>query len=173
MILAWRDKNSIETLTWWANGGLTTLRSYWHGDESWLLKMFWESFFASQAKKYHAEACDLIPRAHWEFFENCIDWYETDEYIFVHGQVNPELDLEQQSPHVLHWRRFHSALKPHKSGKKVICAHTAQADGLPVDIGHAICIDTYLYGGQWLTCLDVQGGKYYQANYLGETRMLE
>jgi serine/threonine protein phosphatase 1 len=142
MILAWRDGNNTEALNWWANGGLATLRSYCHGGESWLLKMFWKSFLASQAKKYHNAACDLIPPAHWEFFENCIDWYETDEHIFVHGLVNPDLDLAQQSPHVLHWARFHRAIRPHKSGKKIICAHTAQANGLPVDIGHAVCIDT-------------------------------
>ncbi|MBW2466217.1 MAG: serine/threonine protein phosphatase [Deltaproteobacteria bacterium] len=173
MILAWRDKNNNETLNWWANGGLNTLKSYCHGDERWLLKMFWESFLASQTKEFHAAACELIPRPHWEFFEKCIDWFETDEHIFVHGLVNPALDLVRQPPHVLRWARFHREIRPHKSGKKVICAHTAQANGLPADIGHAVCIDTYLYGGQWLTCLDVYNSKYYQANYLGEIRIIE
>lgn len=80
----------------------------------------------------------LIPQAHWNFFENCIDWYETDEFIFVHGQVNPDLGLTEQSPHELHWARFHKSQKPHKSGKTVICAHTPQANGQPTDIGHAV-----------------------------------
>lgn len=173
MVLEWRQKNYDMTLTWWANGGLATLRSYCQGDESWLIKMFWKSFIPSQAWDYRAAASELIPQAHWDFFENCIDWYETDDYIFVHGQLDPDLGLAEQSPFELHWARFRKSQRPHKSGKKVICAHTPQVSGQPTDIGHAVCIDTYLYGGQWLTCLDVRSSKYYQANYLGEVRILE
>jgi len=173
MVLEWREKNYTVTLTWWANGGLSTLRSYCQGDERWLVEMFWKSFITTQAWEYHAAACDLIPQAHWDFFENCIDWYETEDYIFVHGQLDPDLGVAEQSPQELHWARFRKSQKAHKSGKKVICAHTPQIYGLPTDIGHAVCIDTYLYGGQWLTCLDVRGGKYYQANYLGEIRIIE
>jgi serine/threonine protein phosphatase 1 len=173
MALEWRDKNGTAALTWWANGGLPTLRSYCQGDERWLIEMFWKSFSSTLTGEFHAAACALIPQTHWDFLENCIDWYETDDYIFVHGQLDPDLGLAEQSPHELHWARFHISQKPHRSGKKVICAHTPQVSGLPTDIGHAVCIDTYLYGGQWLTCLDVRAGKYYQANYLGETRILE
>jgi serine/threonine protein phosphatase 1 len=173
MVLKWRNKNHEATLTWWANGGLATLRSYCRGDETWLLEMFRKSFFSRETDDYHAAACGMIPEAHWNFFKNCLDWYETEAHIFVHGQVNPLLEMVEQSPHVLHWVRFHATAKPHKSGKKVICANTPQYDGLPIDIGYAACIDTYLYGGQWLTCLDVRSGRYYQANYLGDTRIIE
>lgn len=173
MILKWRNQEHGATLTWWANGGLATLRSYCEGEERWLLEMFKESFLSPERGKDHPAACDLIPQDHWDFFENCIDWFETGENIFVHGQVNPLLEMEEQSPHMLHWTRFHAADKPHRSGKKVICGHTPQYDGRPTDIGHAVCIDTYLYGGQWLTCLDIQSGRYYQANYLGDIRKFE
>ena len=173
MVLEWRKNNYTATLTWWANGGLSTLRSYCQGDERWLIDMFWKSFSTTRTGEFHAAACALIPQVHWDFFENCIDWYEIDDYIFVHGQLDPDLELAEQSPHEVRWARFHISQKPHRSGKKVICAHTPQVSGLPTDIGHAVCIDTYLYGGQWLTCLDVRCGKYYQANYLGKTRMLE
>ena len=173
MVLEWRGKNYTATLNWWANGGLSTLRSYCQGNERWLIEMFWKSFITTKAWEYHAAACELIPQAHWNFFENCIDWYETDDYIFVHGQLDPDLGLAEQSSQELHWARFRKSQKPHKSGKKVICAHTPQVYGLPTDIGHAVCIDTYLYGGQWLTCMDVRSSKYYQANALGEVRIIE
>ena len=172
MVLEWREKNHTATLTWWANGGLATLRSYCQGNDRWLIEMFWKSFITTQAWESHAAACELIPQSHWEFFENCIDWYETKDWIFVHGQLDPDLELAQQSPHKMHWARFHKLQRPHKSGKKVICAHTPQVNGLPADIGHTVCIDTYLYGGQWLTCLDVRSSKYYQANPLGKTRII-
>jgi serine/threonine protein phosphatase 1 len=172
MILEWRNKNHTATLTWWANGGLATLRSYCRGNERWLIEMFWKSFTFPHASEYHDAACELIPQEHWDFFENCLDWYETDDYIFVHGQLDPDLGLAEQSPQELHWARFYSLEKPHKSGKKVICGHTPQYNGRPADIEHAVCIDTYLYGGQWLTCFDVLNFKYYQANYLGQIRII-
>jgi serine/threonine protein phosphatase 1 len=173
MILDWRNKGYDAALTWWANGGLATLRSYCQSDEKWLLEMFWKSYSSPETEDYHAAACALIPGEHWAFFENCFDWYETEKHIFVHGQVNPLLAMEEQSPHVLHWARFHTTARPHKSGKKVICAHTPQFDGRPKDSGHATCIDTYLYGGQWLTCLDIGSNRFYQANYLGEIRVID
>ena len=40
----------------------------------------------------------------------------------------------------------------------------------PVSVGHAICIDTWVYGKGWLTALDVGSGKIWQANQKGETR---
>ena len=173
MVLEWRKKGHGAALTWWTNGGLPTLRSYCQGDERWLLEMFWKSYFSPETENYHAAACELIPDEHWVFFESCIDWYETEEHIFVHGQVNPLLEMAEQSPHVMHWARFDAKARPHKSGKKLICAHTPQYDGRPKDIGHATCIDTYLYGGQWLTCMDINSDRFYQANYLGEIRIID
>ena len=38
------------------------------------------------------------------------------------------------------------------------------------NIGHAVCIDTWVYGHGWLTRLDVQSGQYWQANENRETR---
>jgi serine/threonine protein phosphatase 1 len=172
LVLDWRQNGYDKTLLWWANGGLATLRSYTGGETKWLLDMFWRSFLKDGASDYHAQACGLIPPAHWDFFENCLDWYETDNYIFIHGGLDPDLDLPEQSPHNLRWARFRRSQQAHRSGKKVICGHTPQADGKPADIGHTVCIDTYLYGGQWLTCMDVRNTRYYQANYLGETRIL-
>lgn len=173
MILDWRDNNYEKTLLWWANGGLATLRSYCRGDARWLIRMFWKSYIPNQAYGYHDRACELIPPAHWEFFENCKDRFETGGWIFVHGQADPHLTLAEQSTRQLHWARFSISQKPHISGKKVICGHTPQADGVPTDIGHTVCIDTYLYGGQWLTCMDVGNNRYFQANTLGETRIIE
>jgi hypothetical protein len=35
---------------------------------------------------------------------------------------------------------------------------------------HAVCIDTWVYGKAWLTCLDVGSGKYWQANQRREAK---
>jgi hypothetical protein len=68
------------------------------------------------------------------------------------------------------WRERFADPPPHQSGKIMVCGHTSQQSGLPRNIGHAVCIDTFVYGDGWLTCLDVANGQYWQANQKGETR---
>ena len=52
----------------------------------------------------------------------------------------------------------------------MVCGHTKQRSGRPRNWGHAVCIDTWVYGDGWLTCLDVRTGRYWQANQAGQTR---
>jgi serine/threonine protein phosphatase 1 len=61
-------------------------------------------------------------------------------------------------------------VKPHCSGKTVVCGHATQRDGQPRSIGHAICIDTGVSCGGWLTCLEPMSGMYCQANERGKLR---
>ena len=67
------------------------------------------------------------------------------------------------------WESFNDP-PPHESGKVMVCGHTSQKSGVPRNIGHAVCIDTWACGRGWLTCLDVGSGRYWQANQRGETR---
>ena len=113
-----------------------------------------------------------IPLAHWQFLDNLVEYYETENEIFVHGAVDAELELSDQHQQVLLWERVDNQA-PHFSGKRVICGHTSQKNGLPLDIGHAVCIDTFCHGGGWLSALDVTTNRVWQANELGETRVVE
>jgi hypothetical protein len=71
----------------------------------------------------------------------------------------------------LYWETLDAARWcPHKSGKTMICGHSAQRSGRPLVLDRAICIDTWVYGDGWLTCLDTQLEVYWQANERGETR---
>lgn len=112
-----------------------------------------------------------VPDEHWHFLEKrCVDWFETDRHLFVHGGVVPHLPLDRQTELVLRWKTF-EAVEPHVSGKVMVCGHTPQRDGRPKSLGHAVCIDTNAYGdGGWLTCLEVNSGRYWQANERGEVR---
>ncbi len=108
-----------------------------------------------------------VPDAHWQFLETqCVDYWETETHIFVHGGVFPNLPLAEQPVETLHWKRFEN-VEPHESGKVMICGHTSQKNGLPRDLGHAICIDTWAYGDGWLSCLDVGTGDVWQADEMG------
>lgn len=110
-----------------------------------------------------------IPDSHWEFVRDTIPYYETETHIFVHAGVDARFSMENQTEWDLYWKRFDDP-QPHVSGKTVICGHSAQISGLPLSHGHAICIDTYIYGGGWLTCLDVDSDTYVQANQKGAIR---
>jgi serine/threonine protein phosphatase 1 len=113
---------------------------------------------------------DRIPDEHYQFLEeSLVDWYEIDTHFFVHAQVDPALPLDEQPTYLLHWEPLFEA-RPHCSGKIMICGHTKQTSGKPRNWGHAVCIDTWVYGEGWLTCLDVLSGKLWQANRRGEMR---
>ncbi|MGK7945153.1 MAG: metallophosphoesterase family protein [Microcystaceae cyanobacterium] len=114
-----------------------------------------------------------IPEEHWHFIEkSCLDGWETQDHIFVHANLDPHFPLAQQSDYQLFWEKFYQPI-PHDSGKIMICGHTSQKDGLPLNIGYAMCIDTWVYGKGWLTALEVNSGQIWQANQKGETRMTD
>jgi len=120
---------------------------------------------------YPGHSLDGVPAEHWDFLENqCRNWYETPTHIFVHATVDPRLPLDKQTEDDLHWNRVNERTKPHRSGKTVVCGHTSQRSGRPLDLRHTVCIDTGCVYGLWLTCLDVDTGKYWQVNNEGGTR---
>lgn len=111
-----------------------------------------------------------IPNHHWDFLEHRTrGWYETEHHFFVHANANFDCPLAEQPDYMLYWAKLADP-PPHVSGKITVCGHTPQKSGTPRNFGHAVCIDTWAYGKGWLTCLDVESGKYWQANEQGETR---
>ena len=139
-----------KSYNWQSCGGLETLISYEANDK--------------------ADWVSLIPTSHWEFFEQNANFFETKTDIFVHGCVDPELDMKDQNEWLLLWQSFPQLREPHRSGKRVVCGHTEQKSGKPANAGFAVCIDTGAAYGNWLTCLDSNSGKYWQANEEGKTR---
>lgn len=129
----------------------------------------------STLKSYGGEADNAslakVPPHHWNFLERTRNYHETESHFFVHATVYPSLPLEKQPSEKLHWDKLYEEPRPHISGKTMICGHTAQRSGKPLNFGHAICIDTWAYGHGWLTCLDVDNRLYWQANQRGESRM--
>jgi serine/threonine protein phosphatase 1 len=136
---------------WRRHGGEQTLASYARGRETPTLK--------------------AIPPEHWQFLEHeCLDYWETDTHIFVHANLAPDLPLNQQQTLFLFWEFLTDQPQPHMSGKTMICGHTSLRSGFPLHLGHTICIDTYAYGGGFLTCLDVGSNVIYQASQSGMKR---
>lgn len=112
-----------------------------------------------------------VPPDHWQFLEtSCLDYFETETHVFVHAGLDTNKLLADQEHHVLRWMRFDDP-PPHVSGKVMVCGHTAQQSGRPRNIGHAVCLDTRAYGGGWLTCMEVESGRLWQANQQGHLKL--
>ena len=117
---------------------------------------------------YDAFAASDLPATHLEFIEQTRFFFQSETHIFVHAALGTKPPHETLDTTLL-WGKFNS-IPPHPSGKRVICGHSAQRNGLPLDRGHAVCIDTFCYGGGWLSALDVTTNHLWQANENGETR---
>ena len=120
-------------------------------------------------ESYGPNGFDDVPQEHWDFLRTNVPYFETDTHIFVHANLEHDVELAEQPPFTLVHKKFGVPL-PHLSGKTMICGHTAQKTHVPNDLGHAVCIDTDPGRGGWLTCLHVETGSYWQATVDGATR---
>lgn len=150
MMLAAR-KGGAKLENWLECGGDATLRSY--------------------AVLGDAGCLADVPDDHWTFLDKeCVSWHEAQTHFFVHANAYAEMPLDEQPEYMLRWEKFNDP-PPHESGKVMVCGHSPQHDGRPRNIGHAVCIDTHVYGDfGWLTCLDTTSGRIWQANRAGKTR---
>ncbi len=141
MMLDARDSHAKQT-DWLRGGGDATLRSY-----------------AGSRGKLRD-----VPFEDWEFLtKSLVDFVEDDTHIFVHANADPDVAMSKQREYTLRWDRDHSRAA-HKSGKVVVCGHTPQRTGRPLNLGHCICLDTDASRGGKLTCMEVKTGKIWQAN---------
>lgn len=139
----------VQLSAWLTFGGAETLDSYGIGDNS-----NWQ---------------EIIGQQHWHFLEQTKAWYQLGDYIFVHAGLEPGVTLNEQDEHDLFWKKYLTPVT-YEQGKTVICGHTSRKNGEIANFGHTICIDTFAYGGQWLTCLNVHTHKYIKANEYGESK---
>ena len=114
---------------------------------------------------------DFLPTNHLSFFDSLGDYFELDNFFFTHAAYDPEIALEDQPVELLRWYHLTQGLPAqHQNGKTAIVGHTANKEGRVMDFGHLICLDTYCYGGGWLTAMDLTTRQTWQANQNGEVR---
>jgi serine/threonine protein phosphatase 1 len=139
---------------WLRMGGDTTLASYG----------------ASLGKTTWADLTK-VPVEHAGFLERCRAYYETATHIFVHANYDPLLPMNEQPFELLRWESLRDVIPgPHCSGRTVIAGHSSQKTGEILNLGYLVCIDTYCYGGGWLTALDVYTQEVWQTDLQGELR---
>jgi serine/threonine protein phosphatase 1 len=111
-----------------------------------------------------------IPQAHVDLMANSLNYWETDKDIYVHANLEPGIPFETQDERILRWTHLTGRETAHPSGRRVLCGHTPQPNGLPSIRDGWVCIDTYAYGGMYLTAVDVETNEMFQANQNGDTR---
>ena len=128
-----------DKLSFLYNGGEATLRSYMKGGG--------------------LDEANLIPPEHLEFFDNLRLYYETENYIFVHGGLKANISLEHQDEWDMLWMRDEFIYSDFDFGKLVIFGHTPFREPLILD--NKIGIDTGAVYGNKLTCVELSAMKFF------------
>ncbi|MGB0599407.1 MAG: metallophosphoesterase family protein [Rubripirellula sp.] len=145
MLVAVALKGMDETV-WLENGGQATVASY-------------------------GGTISRIPPEHMKFYRSLKSYYETDDAIFVHAGYCHLLKMSELDEATLYWNHLPFPLPlPHNSGKRVFLGHTPQPAGNVLERDHLVCVDTYCFGGGFLTAYQVETGELIQVNSHGFQR---
>lgn len=111
------------------------------------------------------------PAEQIDFIRTWGDCFETNSHFFVHASYEPERPLANQHWKTMRWQSLkYEVPAPHVSGKTAVVGHTSLKDGEVLDLGHLICIDTFCWGGGWLTALETTTGQIWQVDRDGRLR---
>jgi serine/threonine protein phosphatase 1 len=128
---------------------------------------------AATVESYRDAKGKLVPapHEHVDFIRAWGDCFETDTHFFAHGGYEPDRPLSQQHWQTMRWQSLKDGIPgPHKSGKTAIVGHTSQKSGEILDARHLVCIDTFCWGGGWLTALEPLSAQIWQADREGRLR---
>jgi serine/threonine protein phosphatase 1 len=103
----------------------------------------------------------LIPRAHFQFYENLRSYYLMEPYLCVHAGIHPLKSLKEQTDSELFWIRNRFIYSSHTLPYTVLFGHTPQNDVF-YDLPYKVGLDTGLVYGNKLTCLETEEKVLYQ-----------
>jgi serine/threonine protein phosphatase 1 len=98
---------------------------------------------------------------HMEFFLSLNIYYETEDCIFVHAGLRPNVPLQNQNPEDMLWIRSRFYTSPNTWNKTIVFGHTPFSE--PYIREGKIGIDTGACMGGVLTCVELPGMIFYQA----------
>lgn len=103
----------------------------------------------------------FLPREHLLFLQSLLPYWETEDYIFVHAGLEPDIPLADNDPSSLCEVRDIFLSSAHDFGRKVIFGHTPFE--LPLVTPTKIGIDTGAAYGNLLTAIELPGENFYHA----------
>ena len=115
-------------------------------------------------------AIGKIPASHLDFFRSLRPHHETERELFIHAGYDPAVPAEETDDATRYWNHLTDIPAAHCSGKRVFVGHTPQANGQVLDRGHLVCLDTYCFGGGWLTAFDLDTDQIIQSSRHGHLR---
>jgi len=101
-----------------------------------------------------------IPSSHRNFLQALHNVYETEEHIFVHAGLRPDVPLADQETWDLLWIRREFVTSDYDWGKIVVYGHTPLEEPLFTETRRGL--DTGCVYGRKLTCCDVRTGQIWQ-----------
>lgn len=127
-------------------------------DETYL--PFWLRYGGRETLQSFALSEDLtglaqLPASYIDWLHRCVDYYQSAHFIFCHASPCPNIAIAEQGELGWRWRKLSKHDSPHLSGKTIICGHSEQRGGQVLVKEGTICIDTFAYGGQPLTALQL------------------
>lgn len=88
---------------WLFNGGNDTLAGYLNYSKN--NNQIPSNLMLSSINPLAVKKFNIIPQSHLDFMMNCLDYYEMDNFVFIHGGGNPKLLWKNQPPEVIYWDR--------------------------------------------------------------------
>lgn len=111
-----------------------------------------------------------MPPEHINFLFGLLPYYETESAVFVHANYDATLPMREQPEELLYWQHLVELPGVHESGKRFFVGHTPQVSGELGDFGYLKCLDTFCFGGGWLTAMEVDTGQVWQVSKEGKLR---
>ena len=135
----------LDGTIWLESGGKTTVTSY-------------------------GGSLEKIPTSHRAFLQSLLPHHETEDAIYVHACYEASTPMDQQRDEIRYWTHLGAVPPPHFSGKRVFVGHTPQANGMILDLGYLVCVDTYCFGTGFLTAMNVATQELIQVDKKGFRR---
>jgi serine/threonine protein phosphatase 1 len=149
--LRWMNDGWSESI-WTSQGGLATMDCYQRDRER-------------------------VPESHKSLLREAVLFIELDNKLFVHGGINPGLDLSEQDPELLMWDRdlLSDAVKTGKKNPNyrygkwddIFIGHTTTEIYKTLKPGHACNVWVLDTGAGWsgkLTMMDIDSHEYWQSD---------
>lgn len=130
----------------------------------------WLGFGGRETLSSYGDDPAAIPESHVELLKGTVPYLIQDKDLCVHANLEPDLPIDEQEPRWLRWTHLTGNESPWPTGQRVLCGHTPQRSGEPLLMPGWVCLDTFAYGGGWLSGLDLRTGEIFQANQLGRYR---
>ena len=110
-------------------------------DDQYAFDRFVMSGGKGTVNSYGGRKLDTVPNPHWEFLESCLDYHETENFIFTHANACSHTPMKDQLSSVLRWTGVDEMETcKHRTKKILIVGHSAGKEIR--DFGTCVCIDT-------------------------------